>query len=110
MDKPKYVITGNTIDELVIAAMDAVRRTQKVELKDAKKGGGQYGLWSWEKELTTKGMSIGTQEPLALGVTFVYRKLVDSKEFDKAAVARKAATQRNIETLREKLARLEAGE
>lgn len=109
---PKYSITGNTVDEIVLGLAELIVKTETLEVVDAKKGGTQYAKWEagGGEGIVLSGKQLSTKAgiPLYLGCTVVLRKLTAPERYDAekaAVVVKRAAT---IDRLKDQLARLQA--
>lgn len=108
---PKFVLRGNTVDELAKAFAELISKTSPIEVVESKKGGGQYGKWELGGgdglTLRNKELPLEAGIPLYLGMTVVYRKLTPAAEYEVAqanAITKQANT---IDKLKAKLAALE---
>jgi hypothetical protein len=126
--KPKYVISGNSMAEVVQALAELVYLDdqQHIEVIKAQKGDSTYGKWNYtltndENEKSrlnfngshmpvelSRGLDFGQEFPSALGITIAFRKLVPASEIGVQRVATKAATaSRRLGTLRDRIAALD---
>jgi|SRR5579859_4558030 len=111
--RPKFVLSGNTIEEVAMEFAELVTKTQPIEVIAAKKGDSSYGKWELGDgdglTLQNKELAIKAGIPLYLGITVVLRKLCDPANYESqraASVQKKAAS---IQRLEQQLAALKAG-
>jgi len=113
-NKPKFTITANSIEELAKSFAEAVIRTQKVDVVDAKKGGGQYAKWELGNGdgLTLANAELKTKAgiPLFLGMTVVLRKLTEPAQYKQALAQAATIRENRIDRLKAQLAALQGSD
>lgn len=119
---PKFVITGNTLEECAIALAEAIVKTGVVTVKDTKSGKSKYGVWSLTDGLSTNPFDSGMEledsqarrlatdagAPLKLSVDVVLRQLTPVAQVAQATAGRKAATVSRIAKLQAQIASLQS--
>lgn len=121
--EPKFVLSGNTIDELAIALAEVVLKSGGFIVKDNKSGNGnKYAAWKLDDGLATGPFSAGlgltpeqakrlpTQSgvPAILSMDIVMRQLTPLSQVALKATERAAATANRESKLLEELNRVRA--
>lgn len=108
--RPKFAIEADTFDEFMADVVSVVKESGvgSIDIVKSKKGDGQYGRFQYELEGHDRDLALKAGIPIGVSIQVIWHKLTTAENYTAELARREAATATNIDTLRARLAKLEA--